>query len=100
MPISTSSSENALSSLIAVATEDSRSRLARADEPRLGRVSSERLRASSDALCARTIELPRWPLASLASLARASLLPAAFGRAMGSHAFGVVPPGGPLFQSI
>jgi O-antigen ligase len=42
---------------------------ARADEPGSGRVSSARSRASSDALCARTIELPRWPLASLASAA-------------------------------
>src|SRR5262249_23760861 len=33
------------------------------------RVSSARLRASSDALCARTIESPRWPLAPLASAA-------------------------------
>ena len=40
---------------------------ARAVEPGSGRVSSARLRASSDALCARTIELARWPLASLAS---------------------------------
>src|SRR6195256_4642544 len=42
---------------------------ARADEPGSGRVSSARSRASSDALGARTIELPRWPLASLASAA-------------------------------
>src|SRR5207237_7249507 len=39
----------------------------RAVEPGSGRVSLARLRASSDALCARTSELPRWPLASLAS---------------------------------
>jgi 2-polyprenyl-6-methoxyphenol hydroxylase-like FAD-dependent oxidoreductase len=39
----------------------------RADEPGSGRVSPARSRASSDALCARTIESPRWPLASLAS---------------------------------
>ena len=46
---------------------------ARADEPGSGRVSSARSRASSDALCARTSqELPRWPLASLASAAGAS----------------------------
>ena len=44
---------------------------ARADEPGSGRVSSARSRASSDALCARTVELPRWPLASLASAVRA-----------------------------
>jgi hypothetical protein len=44
-------------------------RIARADEPGSGRVSSARSRASSDALCARTIELPRRPLASLASAA-------------------------------
>jgi hypothetical protein len=44
--------------------------IARADEPGSGRVSPARLRASSDALCARTSkELPRWPLASLASAA-------------------------------
>src|SRR5262249_30352388 len=42
----------------------------RADEPGSGRVSSARLRASSDALCAHTLESPRWPLASLASAAR------------------------------
>jgi hypothetical protein len=41
----------------------------RADELGSGRVSSARSRASFDALCARTIELPRWPLASLASAA-------------------------------
>jgi hypothetical protein len=41
----------------------------RADEPTSGRVSSARSRASSDALCARTSEWPRWPLASLASAA-------------------------------
>src|SRR5712691_5901694 len=43
----------------------------RADEPGSGGVSSARSRASSDALCARTLEWPRWPLASLASAARA-----------------------------
>jgi branched-chain amino acid transport system ATP-binding protein len=43
----------------------------RADGPGSGRVSSARSRASSDALCARTLEWPRWPLASLASAARA-----------------------------
>src|ERR1700724_1042516 len=42
---------------------------ARADEPGSGRVSPARSRASSDALCARTTELPRWLLASLASAA-------------------------------
>src|SRR5882724_9347106 len=43
---------------------------ARAAEPGSGRGSSARLRASSDALCARSvIEWPRWPLASLASAA-------------------------------
>jgi GNAT superfamily N-acetyltransferase len=41
----------------------------RADEPGSGRVSSARSRASSDALCAPTMESPRWPLASLASAA-------------------------------
>jgi acyl-CoA synthetase (AMP-forming)/AMP-acid ligase II len=42
----------------------------RADESGSGRVSSARSCASSDALCARTSkELPRWPLASLASAA-------------------------------
>src|SRR5437016_3448309 len=41
----------------------------RADEPGSGRVSPARSRASSDALCARTIESPRWPLAWLASAA-------------------------------
>src|SRR5262245_10904745 len=41
----------------------------RADEPRSGRVSPARSRASSDALCARTKESPRWLLASLASAA-------------------------------
>src|SRR5467141_2392035 len=35
------------------------------------RVPSARLRASFDALCARTLEWPRWPLASLASAAGA-----------------------------
>ena len=35
----------------------------RADEPGSGRVSPARSRASSDALCARTIEWPRWPFA-------------------------------------
>jgi methyl-accepting chemotaxis protein len=45
-------------------------RASRADEPGSGRVSPARSRASSDALCARTSEeLPRWPLASLASAA-------------------------------
>src|SRR6266550_5292095 len=39
----------------------------RADEPDSGRVSPARSRASSDALCARTIKWPRWPLAWLAS---------------------------------
>jgi 2-keto-4-pentenoate hydratase len=43
---------------------------ARADEPGSGRVSPARSRASSDALCARTLESPRWPLASLASAAQ------------------------------
>src|SRR5437868_2675601 len=38
----------------------------RADEPDSGRVSPARSRASSDALCARTIKWPRWPLAWLA----------------------------------
>jgi hypothetical protein len=53
---------------------------ARADEPGSGRVSSARSRASSDALCARTSEeLPRWPLASLASAARADYLDRAIG---------------------
>src|SRR6266550_4567036 len=42
---------------------------ARADEPGSGRVSPARSRASSDALCARTVKLPRWPLAWLASAA-------------------------------
>jgi multidrug efflux pump len=42
---------------------------ARADEPGSGRVSPARSRASFDTLCARTIESPRWPLASLASAA-------------------------------
>ncbi len=46
-----------------------RKRAARADEPGSGRVSSARSRASSDALCARFLESPRWPLASLASAA-------------------------------
>jgi ammonium transporter, Amt family len=57
---------------------------ARADEPRSRRVSSARLQhqpaktgvsalMSSDAPCARTIELPRWPLAALASAAALSL---------------------------
>ncbi|MEX2034862.1 MAG: acyl-CoA dehydrogenase family protein, partial [Xanthobacteraceae bacterium] len=41
---------------------------ARADEPGSGRVSSARSRASFDALCARTIESPGWPLASRALL--------------------------------
>ena len=41
----------------------------RADEPGSGRVASARSRASSDALGARTKELPRWPLAPLASAA-------------------------------
>jgi len=41
----------------------------RADEPGSGRVSPARSRASSDALCARTVKLPRWPLAWLASAA-------------------------------
>jgi hypothetical protein len=41
----------------------------RADEPGSGRVLSARSRASSDALPARTMELPRWPLAPLASAA-------------------------------
>jgi hypothetical protein len=41
----------------------------RADEPGSGRVSPARSRASSDTLCARTLESPRWPLASLASAA-------------------------------
>jgi hypothetical protein len=61
---------------------DPRCRHPRADEPGSGRVSSARLRhqpaktgvsalMSSDALCARTIELPRWPIASPASAARA-----------------------------
>jgi len=44
---------------------------ARADEPGSGRVSPACSRASSDALCARTLEWPRWPLAPLASAARA-----------------------------
>jgi methyl-accepting chemotaxis protein len=45
-------------------------RATRAVEPGSGRVSPARSRASSDALCARTSEeLPRWPLASLASAA-------------------------------
>jgi predicted N-acetyltransferase YhbS len=44
----------------------------RADEPASGRVSPARSRASSDALCARTLESPRWPLASLASAAGAA----------------------------
>src|SRR6266487_1749632 len=39
----------------------------RADEPDSGRVSPARSRASSDALCVRTLKWPRWPLASLAS---------------------------------
>jgi hypothetical protein len=54
----------------------------RADEPGSGRVSSARSQhkpaktgvsavMSSDALCARTIKLPRWPLAALASTALA-----------------------------
>jgi PAS domain S-box-containing protein len=43
---------------------------ARADEPGSGRVSPARSRASSDALCARTIKWPRWSLASLASAAQ------------------------------
>jgi multidrug efflux pump len=42
---------------------------ARADEPGSGRVSSARSHASLDALGARTRDLPRWPLASLASAA-------------------------------
>jgi creatinine amidohydrolase len=46
---------------------------ARADEPGSGRVSPARSRASSDALCAGTIESPRWPLASLASAANADV---------------------------
>ncbi len=41
----------------------------RADEPGSGRVSSARLRAFFDALCARTKKSPRWPLALLASAA-------------------------------
>ena len=41
----------------------------RADEPGSGREASARSRASSDALGARTKELPRWPLAPLASAA-------------------------------
>ena len=41
----------------------------RADEPGSGRGASARSRASSDALGARTTELPRWPLAPLASAA-------------------------------
>ena len=44
---------------------------ARADETGSARVSSARSRASSDALCARMMELPRGPLASLASAAPA-----------------------------
>ncbi len=48
-------------------------RPARADEPGSGRVSPARSRASSDALCAGTLDLPRWPLASLASAAGARL---------------------------
>jgi glycosyltransferase involved in cell wall biosynthesis len=44
----------------------------RADEPGSGRVTPARSRASSDALGTRTIELPRWPLASLASAATRS----------------------------
>jgi autotransporter-associated beta strand protein len=49
---------------------------ARAAEPGSGRVSPACSRASSDALCARTSEeLPRWPLASLASAARAAEIP-------------------------
>ena len=40
-----------------------------ADEPGSGRESSARLRASSDARGVRTMELPRWPLAPLASAA-------------------------------
>ncbi len=47
----------------------------RADEPGSGRVSPARSRASSDALCARTLELPRWPLAPLASAASAGGAP-------------------------
>src|SRR5262245_35691874 len=43
------------------------SKSTRADEPGSGRVSPARSRPSSDALCARTSELPRWLLASLAS---------------------------------
>jgi N-methylhydantoinase A len=39
-------------------------------------VSSARSRASSDALCARTIESPRWPLASVASAAGGGTTPA------------------------
>ena len=49
----------------------------RADEPGSGRVSSARSRASSDALCAPTIESPRWPLASLASAPPTDVIPLA-----------------------
>ena len=55
-----------------IATETGGRTPPRADEPGSGRVSSARSRASSDALCARTLEeSPRWPLASLASAASA-----------------------------
>jgi uncharacterized protein (DUF2126 family)/transglutaminase-like putative cysteine protease len=55
-----------------IATETGGRTPPRADEPGSGRVSSARSRASSDALCARTLEeSPRWPLASLARAASA-----------------------------
>jgi uncharacterized membrane protein (UPF0127 family) len=62
----------------------------RADEPGSGRVSSACLRASSDALCARTIELPRWRLASLTSAASAAeLQPLEIASKSGVHVFAV-----------
>jgi hypothetical protein len=75
----------------------------RVDEPGSGRVSSACLRASSDLRiltwpisgrpeigCARTIELPRWLLASLASAARAAeLQPLEIASKSGVHVFAV-----------
>jgi len=61
-----------LAALVAGLARNDNSLTPRADEPGSGRVSSARSRASSDALCARTIVSPRWPLALLASAAGAA----------------------------
>jgi len=61
-----------LATLVAGLVRNDNTLTTRADELGSGRVSPARSRASSDALCARTIESPRWPLASLASAPRAA----------------------------